>query len=88
MDVTRLKIDFKTAALIIGTAWTPAFAIGGGMVKWGLAMDHRVTVQEQVNIKLSETLVRMEQTQATNVTTLISKVESLQIKVAQLEASK
>lgn len=88
MDVTKLRIDFKTAALVIATAWTPALAIGGGLIKWGLAMDHRVTVQEQVNIKLSETLVRMEQTQATNVTTLISKVEALQIKAAQLEASK
>lgn len=88
MNVTRLRIDFKTALLILTAAWTPAIAIGGGLLKWGFAMDHRVTVQEQVNIKLVESLARIESVQTTEVQALRTKVDALQIQVAAFEARK
>jgi len=87
VDVTHVKFDLKTIVLVLTAAWTPAFAISAGLIKWGTSMDHRLTVQEGTNQNLATVLNKLDATLSGDVRELRGKVESIQLEIATLKAN-
>ena len=56
----KIVFNVKTWIAIMAIAWAPACTIGVSMLKWGSAMDTRVTIQEQTNQNIAKTLAKIE----------------------------
>jgi hypothetical protein len=87
IDATKVKFDLKTIVLLLGAAWTPAAMIGGGLMKWGVAMDHRLTVQEETNTNLAVVLNKLDATLSSDVKELRHDVQTLKLELATMKAN-
>ncbi len=62
---TNIVFDIKTIIGFIGIAWTPAVIIGIPLLSWCSTMDHRMTIQETLNLNvtsLNETVATLKLT--------------------------
>ncbi len=88
LDATKVRFDLKTIVVLLTLAWTPAAMIGGGLLKWGFAMDHRMTVQEATNQNLATVLNKLDATLSGDIKDLRSDVKRLELDVATMKVNK